>query len=1062
MSLTRLALARPIGSTALLLGVLAFGAFSLTRIPVALLPDVSLPRLEVLSELPGAAPEEVERRLTVPVERAVSTLPGVEGTESVSRQGRSRVALRYPWGTDMDRAALEVREQLDLARDGFPAGSPRPLVLHLDPASEPLLEVSVSGRSLPELTRFARDRVGRRLEALAGVARVEVRGGVSPEVRVNPDPVRMASLGVAPAVIHAALAGLGAGPVGGSIRDGPRMVPLRISTGLGDASRLAELPLRILRADLASDSGGAAPSPPSPLRLGEVAAVELGYSAPRQIIRAGGREAVGLRVYKTPAANAPRVDAQVRAALGELRRAHPGMMLQLETSQAGFIRQALANLAQEVVLGGTLAFLVLFLFLRDPRYPLAVGMVIPVALLATAGCLYLAGMSLNLMTLGGLALGVGLLMDNSIVVLENIVRHREAGASAAQAALAGAEEVSAAITASTLTNLAVFAPILCVHGAIGAMLGPLAVSIGCALLVSILVALTLLPALAARWPLRGATPPLSPRSPRPLRRMLDRFERAFARLAAAYREWLDWALGRRWRTLSLGGAVAALGCMALLGLPRSLFPAVEESRLSLNLTLPPGTSLATTAAAVAGLHGVLGEDPGVRRVFSVSGAGGDGSGALAGAEGPGVGSREVQLQHGARAGAVFQRLAGGARVPAGSLSARPSHASTLTTLLGESESPLRLRVVGVDPGAALGYAQLLRRRLAASPALSNLHLQGGPPQTELRIGVNAERALARGVDPGEAAAAVADALGSEEAAHLAGQEGEVPVLLAPRPDADPWSTARFAAAGEVPLRDLLTRRQVAIPSEIYHSAGARVVTVLANPAPGVPLAEANQSMRRLTAAIPPPPGLAVEAGGGDEEMRRGFGELRVAFILALGLCYLLLAAEFESLLQPLIVLLAVPLAAAGSAVALWAGGSGINTMSLIGLVVLVGIVDNDAVVKLDFINRARREGLSRREAIHAAGEARFRPIVMNTVTAGLGLFPMALGIGPGGSLQAPLAQAVLGGLLSATALTLVVIPAAYDLLDELHTRRGGVTRMARMRIEAGGALESGPGSSPPA
>jgi HAE1 family hydrophobic/amphiphilic exporter-1 len=1056
MSLPKLAIQRPVAVAMFFLGIVFLGVLSFVRLPIDLLPDVAYPRLVVYTTDPSAAPAEVERFITEPVEQAVSTVPGVQKVESVTREGYSLVSARFAWGTDMDFAALGTREKLDNIRDALPELAARPVVLRTDPRSEPILAVSVAGaRDLPQLKELAEAVFRRRLEQIDGVAQASVTGGMEREIHVEVDPGVLEAHGLSIGDVSRALDEANASAPGGSIRRGRYRYSLRTLGELQTVADIAEVPVRRQGGAGAGGAGGAGGTGGTggtggsdagasgagqdalagQLLVRDVARVEDGFRERESVARYNGRDAVGLLVFKNAGANTVRVTEEVEKVLAQLRREYPEVRLEVATSQAGFISDALSNVVQEVILGGILAFLVLFLFLREVRYPVAVALVIPISLIATFAMLQAAGVTLNIMSLGGLALGVGLLMDNSIVVLENIFRHRELGARAALAAAAGTEEVQRAIIASTLTNIAVFGPIVYVEGVAGQMLGALALSVSFSLLASIVVAVTLLPAMAARWgdgdddrePRRGWLA-------RRLARPLDAFDRGFAAVTAGYERLLEAGMRHRGRTMAVALTLLVAGLWILFLLPRSVLPEVDQGAYRARLELARGTPLETTAAAAARLERAIRSDPSVDAVFTRVGR----QAAVAGMDeresGLNTATLDVRLKPGKPTDAALRRLRPAlAGFPAGAVTLESGQATALGRLLGAGESDLSVRVRGEDLDAAMGYAAQVRQRLAGVPAVNNVRVGTELGQPEIRVEIDRERVAAYGMDAKHVAETVEGYMKGMEATQLVDFDRKVPVVVRlPEEARRSAETLERLTVDGVPLRELVRVHTASGPAEVRRVDQGRVVTVMADVAGGAGVDEAVDAVRSSLASLAPPPGIHVEIGGENEEMRRGFRDLALAFVLALALCYMLLAAEFESLLHPFIILLAVPLAAFGAAVALWIGGSGVNTMSLIGMVILVGIVDNDAVVKVDFINQMRRQGMDRHQAIRAAGHARFRPIVMNTVTAMLGLLPMALGIGAGGELQAPLAMAVFGGLLSATALTLVVIPVSYDLLEELQ------------------------------
>lgn len=1042
MSLPRVAIARPVAVAMFFLGVVFLGVLSFVRLPIDLLPDVAYPRLVVYTTDQGAAPAEVERFITEPVEQAVSTVPGVQGVESVTREGASLVSARFAWGTDMEFAALNVREKLDNVRDQLPEQAARPIVLRTDPRSEPILALSVAGgRDLPGLKELSELVFKRRLEQIDGVALAQVTGGVEREIHVEVDPRALESFGLTVQDVSQALSDANAAAPGGTIRRGRYRYALRTLGELQGTEEIAAVPLR--RADTRPDSTGAR------VLLRDVARVEDGFRERESIARYNGQEAVGLMVFKNADANTVRVAREVDRTLAQLRREYPEVKVEVAMSQAGFISDALSNVVQEVVLGGILAFLVLFLFLREARYPVAIALAIPISLIATFALMHAAGVSLNILSLGGMALGVGLLMDNSIVVLENVFRHRELGLRARLAAAAGAEEVQRAITASTLTTIAVFGPIVYVEGVAGELLGALALTVAFSLLASILVAVTLLPALAARW--EGEARRVG-RIGRVFAPVLDAFDRGFARFTRLYERTLRAGMAHRGRTMGIAFALLGIGVLIGVSLDRSVLPEVDQGQFRLRMELPQGTPLERTAEETARLERLLAADPAVAATFTRVGR----QIAVAGMDdresGLNTAVVEVRLKEGERTAPALERLSAGLRsFPAGAVTVETGQATALGRLLGGGEADLAVRVRGENLDQAMAYATQAQRRLAREPTLRNVRVGTEMGQPEMRVEIDRERAAAFGVDPAKIASTVQDYMQGASATELVEFDRKVPIVVRlPEEARRSAATLEQLRVDGVPLRELVRVYDAAGPSEIRRVDQSRVVTVHADVGRGG-VEAAVGTVRNALRATPAPHGLRVEIGGENEEMRKGFRDLGFAFLLAVVLVYMLLAAEFESLLLPFIVLLAVPLAAVGATVALWITGAGINTMSLIGMVILVGIVDNDAVVKVDFINQMRRRGMERREAIYAAGRARMRPIVMNTITAMLGLLPMALAIGPGAELQAPLAIAVFGGLLSATALTLVVIPVAYDLLDEAGERiRGAFGRRVPARDAAPG------------
>jgi hydrophobic/amphiphilic exporter-1 (mainly G- bacteria), HAE1 family len=1037
MSLSGLAVRRPVAVAMFFVAVVMLGLISYTRLPIDLLPDVAYPRLVVQTHYANVGPAEVERFVTAPVEQAVAPVPGIERVQSVSREGASLVTLRFAWGTDMDFAALNVRERLDNLRGSLPELADRPVVLRTDPAAEPVLALAVAGmRDLGQLKDLTETVVRRRLEQVDGVAQAAVTGGLEREIHVEVDPLRLEAHGLTIARISAALAASNASAPGGAVRRGRYRYTLRT---LGEWDAIAQIPEVIVGRTAAGAT----------LSVGDVAVVSDAHRDRASIARFDGEESVGMLVFKEAGANTVQVAGRVEDALAQLRNEYPELRIETATSQAGFVAAAIGSVVQALVWGAGLAFLMLLLFLRDVRYPVAIALAIPISVIATFALMHAAGVSLNIMSLGGLALGVGMLVDNSIVVLENVFRHRERGVRGAAAATAGADEVRGAITASTLTTIAVFGPILYVEGVAGELFGALSLAVAFSLVASLVVALTLLPVMAAAWEPGAARAPA----------LLEAFDRGFRRLAARYEAWLGRALDRRGRVIA-GAAILLLAAAGLgLALPRAVLPDVDHGVFQARLDLPRGTPLEETAAAAARLERIFLADRDVAAVFTRVGR----LDAVPGAQEQGSGLNtallDVRLRDAAATPAALDRLRPGlAGFPRGALALETGRATALGRLLGGADADLAVRVRGDDLDASLAYAAGLAARLDGRSELRNVRVGTELGQPEVRVEIDRERAAAFGIDPGEIAETVEAYMRGTIATRFVDFDRRVPVVVRlPEEARAALSTLDRLHVRDVPLRELVRTREALGPAETRRLDQGRYVPVYADLA-RVGVDRAVAAVGETLAAAPPPAGLRVEVGGENEEMRSSFRELGFAFLLALLLVYMILAAQFESLLQPFIVLLSVPLALIGVVPALWLAAAGINTMSLIGGIILGGIVVNDAIVKVDFINRARRRGMPLREAVLAAGRARLRPILMTTATTLFGILPMALGLGRGADLRAPLAVTVFGGLLSATLLTLIVVPVAYSLVAEggqrirrIWTRAGPDGPSGRARVHAGAA-----------
>jgi HAE1 family hydrophobic/amphiphilic exporter-1 len=822
------------------------------------------------------------------------------------------------------------------------------------------------------------------------------------------------------------------------------------------------------------------------IRVRDIGEVVDGFAERESMAFYNGREAVGLLVFKESGANTVTVAEAVEEVLEQLRGEYPEIALDVAYSQAGFISESISNVVQALVFGGMLAFLVLFLFLRDSRYPFAIAAAIPISVVGTFALMEAAGVSLNIMSLGGLALGVGMLVDNSIVVLENIFRHREEGKPGIEAAAVGAEEVQGAITASTLTTISVFGPIIYVEGVAGELFSDLSLAVAFSLIASLVVALTLLPTLAARFAGPGGSAP----SPGPVETQrerprgaygwaswawfsvvfapfrvigwfvglakellvfwwttlgrgvsrvatpfLQRFDRAFDRFAGRYHGALEWSLDNRVRVLGMAG-LALSGSLALgWTLDRDLLPQVDQGAFDMRLELAEGTAIEATAEAADAIEERLLEDGGVEAVFGQVGR--DVRAYAEGEEDTGLNTArfQVRLRDGVRTADVVGRLDDlRERFPEGALTIQSGQATALGAMLGGSDADVSVRIRGEDLDAMMARAEEVRGRLAGLSMLDNVRVGAHEGMPQVNVEILEDRALAYGIEP----RTIADVLGWALRGYLATEfvdfDRKIPVMVSfPAEQRYSREALQRLRIDGVPLTEVVAIREGVGPAEVIREEQGRTIPVFADVARGG-LDDAVVAIRAELDDYPATREMRMDVGGENEEMRRSFRDLSFAFGLALVLVYMILAAQFESFVHPFTILTAVPLALVGAIAALWIAGEGLNTMSLIGVVILVGIVVNDSIVKVDFIVQARAAGRGLRDAILEAGRVRLRPIVMTTVTTVLGLTPMALGIGRGADLRAPLAIAVIGGLIVATLLTLIVVPVVYAVVDDLRSR----------------------------
>lgn len=1003
MSLSSAAIRRPISTISAVLAVLLLGAVTLARLPVTLLPDVTLPVLTVRATWTGAAAEEVARLVAEPIEEAVAATPGLVELRSGSRTGETTVTLRFGWGTDMAATTLQVRERLDAARSRLPERADRPTLLTSDPGERPIAILALGGADLRETARVARDVHARRLEQLDGVASVAVVGAPVDEIRVQLDPDRLRALNLTPEDVARAIKAGNAAAPGGTVRRGQFQFSVRALTEFRTLDDIRSVPIGPAR---------------SGILLRDVAEVELAAEPPRTLAQLDGRPAVGLVVYKDAGSNTVAVTAEMTESLQELSAEFPAYSATIVSQQATFVRDALSNLGQEILAGGVLSLLVIMLFLKDARGSLAIGLMVPLSVLVALVLLQAAGVSINILSLGGLALGVGLLVDNAIVVAEATARHREAGMSAVDAALKACSEVSGPLVAGTVTTIVVFGPIIFVRGLAGALFRDLSLSVAASLAASLVLALTLMPVLVAGR-LRG-----------PATATRGRFDAVGHRLAERYEDGMRWCL-RHPRTV-FASALVATGCAGVIAwqLPREILPQVDEGVLVAELRLPAGTPIETTVQQVARVERAA-RDAGAKGIYARIGAATDEE-VLAGADlgGPNGAQLVMPVPAGVSAEVLSERVR--TAVPdlaAGALALDAAGQSEFGSLIGREGRLVRVEVSAAQPSRAAVWADSVRTTLRGVPGLVDVRDAGEGRRVQIELELERDRLAQRGITPEAVASVLSGAIGGLDASELRETDRRVPIRLRfGQVSSGELERALATTVQGIPVGQLVRVREVDAPIEVLR-VGQRPVVVVEGTVDAGGTAAASAGAAAALARVRAPADVSWRVAGADAEQQRTASELAVAAFLSIVLVYLVLAAEFASFTTPLLVMLTVPLAGVGGIVVLWLTGQSLNAVSLIGMVVMIGLADNDAVVKLDAIRRQRALGLSVDDAVLTGGRLRLRAIAMTSLTTIVGVLPLVFGFGSGGELYQPLAAGVIGGSVTATLVTFFLLPTAYAVVE---------------------------------
>ncbi|HXW09273.1 MAG TPA: efflux RND transporter permease subunit [Steroidobacteraceae bacterium] len=1031
-----------------------FGFVSLSRLKLNLLPDLSYPTITIRTELPGAAPLEVETLITRPVEEAVSIIRNVREVRSVSRAGQSDVTLEFLWGTDMDLSGIDVREKLDLLQ--LPLEARRPLLLRFDPSSEPVLRLALldekaqgtdgSVDRLKALRRLAEDRLKPDLEAVEGSAAVKVSGGYEDEVQVFVDQQKLAQLGLSIDVVTRRIRAENVNLSGGRLEQGTQRFLVRTLNEFETVEQMANA--------IIATRGG------QPIYLRDVANVTRGYKDREAITRVNGQEAIELAVYKEGDANTVQLADGVRARVKEIEKNLPeGTSIRQVYDQSTFISAAISEVKSAALIGGVLAILVLYAFLRDARATLISSIAIPVSVLGTFVLMYAFDLTLNIMSLGGIALAVGMLVDNAVVVLESIVRNKEHGHSQLEAARLGTVEVAGAVFAATLTSVAVFAPMVFITGIAGQLFKDQSLTVTFALAFSLLVALTLVPMLAAGRARAAATadPSIPARPPGRVGRGLRHARDGAATLGSwiarscalalsplvgvtqRVNQWADrkyppairWALAHPGQTI--GGAVALFALTMLLVLPRlgtELIPQMSQGEFNVDLRLPPGTPLEQTDRSVLAAQRASSALGNISLAYSVAGTGNrlDANPVDAGEN---TGRLSITLAPGSDR-ADEQAAMAGMRTELEDLPgvqyrfSRPALFSMAT--------PLEVVVAGYDLDRLGDAAERVRAEMLRDPRFADVKTTVEAGNPEIQIVFDQERASQLGLVVRDLADRVVNSVRGEVATRYKLRDKQIDVLVRS-------VDSRAASIEEVrnlivnpgsdfpvPLSAVADVHLAVGPAEVRRAGQERVAVVSANLAHG-DLGSAVETLQAIVERVELPVGTTAFLSGQSEEMTASFKSLQFVLIAAIFLVYFVMASQFESLIHPFVILLTIPLALIGAVWALWITGTTVNVVAYIGLIMLAGIVVNQSIVLIDAVNQARARGLGKHDAIVEAGRLRLRPILITKLTTILGLLPMALGIGEGAEVRAPMAITVIGGVLLTTFLTLLVIPVVYSVMD---------------------------------
>ncbi|MCE7877571.1 MAG: efflux RND transporter permease subunit [Betaproteobacteria bacterium PRO3] len=1042
MWITRTSIRNPVFATMVMVGITVLGVFSYQRLRVEQMPEVSLPFVMVLTNYPGAAPEAVENDVTKPIEYAVNQVAGVKRMFSNSREGSSQVFVEFRMSTDVAQAIQDVRDKIATVRPGFPRDVKDPLVIRADNENDaPIVSLAVLSPStgLRELTSLTDQTIVKALENLPGVARIDVNGRLTRQILVQIKPHALTALGISVDQVMNAIREANQDVPAGRLTSGASDAVVRVEGRIKDPEQFSRI--------IVTQQGGA------PVYLNQVADVVDGEKEPSSYARINGRPAITIDVRKAQDANIVETGRNVREAVASLKDRLPSdVEVRVVNSTADNVEKSVNRVKSTIVEGALLTVLIVFLFLHSWRSTVITGLTLPIAVVATFIALYAFGFTLNFLTLMALSLCIGLLIDDAIVVRENIVRHLAMGKDHRRAAMEGTDEIGLAVMATTFAIVAVFVPIAFMSGIIGRFFFQFGMTVAVAVLVSLFISFTLDPMLSSVW----HDPPGSRFRRVPwLGRFMDRVERGIDAVHVLYGRILDWALGHRKSVVAIALTTFLASFLVVPLVGTEFIPQADESFISLRLNTPVGSSLEYTDGKVRQVEEALKAFPEIELAMTT-----------------------VGTEDGRNYARVNLKLVDRAHRARSQRDVETAIRATLKPIPGIElaigyDRPIWFNLLGPDPDTLSRIAKEFSDRVARVPGIADLETSDKAANPALSIRLNNDVAADLGITVQQVGATIRPLVAGDTVSYwLApdGQNYEVNVQLpkdSRRLVSDLGnlylSTSRRGPDGQlrmVPLRQVAELVETSSPQIIKRQDLQRRIGIYAN-VEGRPSGDVGSDVQKVADGMQLPAGYRLAAAGQQQDMQESFQAALGALGLAIIFIYLILASQFASFTQPVAIMASLPFSLIGVLLALLVTRTTLNIFSIIGFIMLMGLVTKNAILLVDFANRARRAGASLDDALRDAGQVRLRPILMTTAAMIGGMLPLAMGIGEGGETQAPMGRAIIGGVITSTLLTLVVVPVLYAWLDRWHEARRArrERRAARRNAQAASAPAADPGAA---
>ncbi len=1044
MNIPEFSVRRPITILMIIITICALGLVAFRNLKLDFMPDIKFPMIVVATPYPGAGPEEIENFVSKPIEEAVGTAKGIKSIKSFSQDNISVVLAEFEWGQDMDAASFEIREKIDPVLEDLPDGCHRPFLIKADATT--MMPTAILGfygpQDLRQLKKFADDVLKRELEKVDGVAAVTVMGGLEREIRVELDIEKLRAYNIPVSQIEQILKAENVNVPGGEITEG--LSEFRVRT-MGEFSSVDEIKniaigmsggsgisLSSIQKMLTSPQSMANMPAPKPILLKDVAEVKDSFKEVKQFSRLQGENVITLIVTKESVANTVDVSDALKKALKKIKKEIPsGSQIIMVYDQAKFIRSSISNISSSAIFGGILAVIVVFTFIYSGASTLIIAFSIPFSFIATFVLMYFGNMTLNLITLGGLTLAVGRFVDNSIVVLENNYRFLELGTSPKEAAIKGASEVLGAVFASTLTGVAVFFPIILVTGMVKYIFSPMTWTVVFALFSSLFVSVTFVPMISSRIlknPIK-----ISERN-----KIIFAWEKVIKGLSLVYRKAIKWCLLNKFHIVFLAILILMVTVFLFSILGLEFFPKMDTGQIMIEVETPIGTSVTQTEKIVKELEDFVSKIPEVNLVMVRGGGSGEESSGImqlrSGGNTANSGVIQIDLKDRKYRKRTTDQIKDIIREKFKTI---PGATFKFTEMFGQmSEAPVVITVRGNDLNVLTKLGEEIAEKIKVVKGVYDVDLNWRPGNPEYQIKVDRTKAGHLGLVVGQIAMAVRSLIKGNEVSKFRERGEEYDITIIARKEDRDWVknieniVIQSPLGSQIPLRELAQIKLAKGPSEISRDNHWRSIKVLGDKSKR-PLGDIIKDIDKIIKTISVPEGYVIEYGGEEEDRREAFGGLFIAMIMAVFLLYMILAAQFESLMQPFIVMLTIPLELIGVAVALLITGKPLDIMAMLGILTVTGNVLGISIVMITYINQLREEGMDRDTAVIEGASIRLRPILMTTFTTVFGVLPLALGIGEGAEMWQALALAMFGGLVSALFLTLFIIPVAYVVLDDL-------------------------------